>query len=172
MDMTNIDALGATPVYPMISKLFESFSIPETLIMENDRQQRILSNVEYADILTSALIGLFQQGIEPIISVSIGADDKFPDNNIIQISQPELELPSKEYYEQEDILAIYRSGLVELLTAMIGKDNSISDSQLQKLRQQKAEEANFQLFSNEEIQDLVEQVIKLESKLASITLKE
>ena len=172
MDVTNIDALGATPVYPLLSKLFQSFSVPEQLIMEDDRRQRVLFNVEYTDVLTNALIGLFQQGIESIISVSIGADDKFPDNNIIQISQPDLELPSKEYYEQEDILAIYRSGLVELLTAMIGKDNSISNSQLQKLRQQKAEESNFQLLSNEQIQDLVERIIKLESELASITLKE
>ncbi|KAI7857157.1 hypothetical protein BDC45DRAFT_501810 [Circinella umbellata] len=172
MDVKNIDTLGATPVYPMVSKLFKDFSVPETLIIEDNRQRRISFNTQYADMLTNALIGLFQQGIETIVSVSIGADDKYPDNNIIQISQPELSLPSKEYYEQEDILNIYRSGLVELLTAMIGKDNNKTDSELQRLQQQKAQESNFQLLSNEQIQDLVNRIVKLESKLANITLKE
>ncbi|KAI9256453.1 hypothetical protein BDA99DRAFT_585276 [Phascolomyces articulosus] len=167
MDTVNIDALGATPVYPMVAKLLKTFAT----YSDSDNTETKFGT-KHTDLLTDALIELYHHGIESVISIVIDADGKHPDENSIQISQPSLILPSKEYYEQKDTLETYRTGLVEILISMIGKNDDTLDVPVKQLQQQKAKESNIQLLSKEQIQDMVDRAVKFEAKLASITLKE
>jgi len=40
--------------------------------------------------------------------MSVEADQNNPDINVIYLGQSGLGLPSKEYYEEEDIIAVYK----------------------------------------------------------------
>ncbi|KAI8141680.1 hypothetical protein BJV82DRAFT_172618 [Fennellomyces sp. T-0311] len=153
MDVAKIDALGATPIYPSLAKILAQ--IP-------DSQDSFTA--QHVDQLTDALIEVYRQGQQPLVSISVGADDKRPDENSIQIGQPQLTLPSKEYYTQPETVQIYRDGLIEVMEVMIGSDNPDLAG--------KAQEANIKLYSAAEIADIVNRVVDFEIKLASISLRE
>ncbi|CAO3627446.1 unnamed protein product [Cunninghamella echinulata] len=53
-------------------------------------------------------------GVSTLFSTYIGADDKDPNSNIAFLAQPDLGLPSKEYYDQQPYVDAYRSGLKKL----------------------------------------------------------
>ncbi|CAO3616013.1 unnamed protein product [Cunninghamella blakesleeana] len=53
-------------------------------------------------------------GVSTLFDIGIGADDKDPTKNIAFLSQPDLRLPSKEYYEQQPYVDAYRDGLKKL----------------------------------------------------------
>ncbi|KAI9498078.1 hypothetical protein BDB00DRAFT_755249 [Zychaea mexicana] len=175
MDVATIEALGPTPVYPTISKLLKIFSFGKENTQGQQQQQQQQQNddvytAQSADMLTDALIELYRQGVQPMFSMVIGADDKQPDANAVQINQPGLALPSKEYYEQKDTVDTYRSGLIEVLTILIGSADDVNNSNMGAQKQKEAQNANIQLLSSEQIKDMVNRVVDFESKLASITL--
>lgn len=66
------------------------------------------------DIL-SLLIELEKiDGVSTLFDIYIGADDKDPSNNVAFLSQPDLRLPSKEYYEEKTFVDAYGAGLKKL----------------------------------------------------------
>jgi len=48
--------------------------------------------------------------------MAVAADQKNPDLNVIYVGQSGLGLPSKEYYEEEEILATYKETIKNMLS--------------------------------------------------------
>ncbi|KAG0165707.1 hypothetical protein DFQ28_006795 [Apophysomyces sp. BC1034] len=154
---TTLDALGPTPIYPELGRMLSKFPGNHPF--------------ELADVadLTDVLIAVYDQGIEPFSSMFIGPDDTHPDTIAITLSQPDLVLPSKEYYEQPEVIDIYRKSLVSLFKAVLGRSNCTTTD---ALRFTKANEANLTLLTDTEIVSLVDRVIDFDIYLANITYKQ
>ena len=56
--------------------------------------------------------------------MAIAADQKNPDLNVIYIGQSGLGLPSKEYYEEEDILAVYKETIKDMFDNIFDDRNN------------------------------------------------
>lgn len=156
-----INNLGPTPIYPELSKLLGKLGFNEDFI-----DSRFTS--DHVRQFTETLIHLGTEGIENLISYGVGIDDQSPDENVIVIDQPSLSLPSREYYEQPEIIANYRSGLTSLITAVLGepKGNTAADN----LRREKMREHNLSILGEVEVEYMVDRFIEFESHLAKLTL--
>lgn len=159
MDEDTINTLGPTPMYSEIEKLLSapSFNTTDTFFTSD--------NLRY---LTETLIHLDEQGTDNLISYGIGADDHAPDENVITFGQPSLGLPSREYYEQPEIMKHYRNGLVQLVTVVLGEP--IGDSPLDNLRRQKLREINFTPLQFTDVEAMVDRFIEFETNLAKMTV--
>lgn len=161
MDETNIDALGPSPIYPEISKLlgklgFSSDFSDGRFTPDNMHQ------------LTEALIHLGMEGVDNLISYSINADDKNPEENSISLNQPSLGLPSREYYEQPEIVSHYRTGLISIVKAVLGE--SINSNSTDEIRRAKMKEHQVNMMNEGQVEAMVDRFIDFESRLAKITL--
>lgn len=144
MDTHAIDALGPTPIYPYLAKIYAAGQTNESGV---------------TDLLRESL----QQGVQPLISVSIDVDDKNPEAYAVSVMQPNLGLPSKDYYSQPSTLDTYRDGLTQILTSVLGQNDS------EPLRAKKAQEAGIQLMDGPSIAAMVRRVVDFETKLANIS---
>ncbi|KAL7311909.1 hypothetical protein PS15m_009619 [Mucor circinelloides] len=161
MDEDTINSLGPTPIYPEISKLLSKLGFTEDFV-----DSRFTS--DHVHQFTDALIHLGTEGVGSLISYGVGADDQSPDQNVIIIDQPSLGLPSREYYEQPDIIANYRAGLISLITAVLGEPKG--DSAADNLRRDKMRENNLAMLGEVDIEYMVDRFIEFESHLAKLTL--
>ncbi|KAI9020829.1 hypothetical protein CLU79DRAFT_753967 [Phycomyces nitens] len=152
LDETSIDALGATPAYKELAALYKIFG------SEND----LISFPQYSPTLTHALVFMFKQGVEPVQSLYIDADDKNPNSTVISLAQPDLGLPSKEYYENKDTLAKYESGLVPIFKHMLGPTS---------LNIAKANQVGLEVLTDAQVESLVSNAIELETVIANAMLK-
>lgn len=160
MDTKSIDALGPTPVFPGLVKILSAF--PDT---EGDFSSNSVQG------LTQALIALQEQGVQPLLGVYVVPDDKQPDVSVVTTIQPDLGLPSKEYYENQQVLSDYRSGLVDVVSAVLGQD-APQPPAMTVSKMDKAKEAGLKLLTRQQITDMVQRVVEFEIKLANITLKQ
>ncbi|KAI8390970.1 uncharacterized protein BYT42DRAFT_508673 [Radiomyces spectabilis] len=158
MNLDIIDSLGPTPVYAELSQLLSKF------IQEN---RRFITG-EDRNILTETALFAYFKGVETLFSFSVVPDDKKPDTIVITLAQPDLILPSREYYEQPDVLAIFREGLVDIFMHIVGAGNG-TDSD--PIRAQKASQENLHLYSRDEITGMVNRFVDFETKLANATVK-
>ncbi|KAH0264085.1 peptidase family M13, partial [Aureobasidium melanogenum] len=70
--------------------------------------------------LTKAVEYLMSIGVAGPISVDVGADDKDPDVNVISVGAPwSFGLPSKQYYERAEIVALYKETIGTVLEALL-----------------------------------------------------
>ncbi|MBX9796814.1 M13 family metallopeptidase [Sphingomonas sp.] len=81
LDQAAIDAKGATPLAPWFAQIKGA----------GDR-----------DALAVVLAGLQRQGVNGLIGVYVGQDDKQPDRYITNITQSGLGLPDRDYYLKDD----------------------------------------------------------------------
>ncbi|KAL0094127.1 hypothetical protein F4703DRAFT_1727255 [Phycomyces blakesleeanus] len=152
LDEASIDSLGPTPVYGELAALYHIFENGEGLV----------SFPQYTSTLTQALVFMFKQGIEPVQSLYIDADDKNPNSTVISLAQPDLGLPSKEYYEDQEALKKYQSGLVFILKRILGPTS---------LNLAKAKELDLNILTDVEIDTLVSNAIELETSIANSMVK-
>ncbi|CAO3690443.1 unnamed protein product [Rhizopus stolonifer] len=144
MDQSSIDSLGPTPIFPYISRVFNSLGYdPQT---EDERL-----GPQHVRVLTDTVIEMTTQGVESLVSFYVGADDRHPDQYVISINQPGLTLPSREYYTQQDTMEKYRQGLVAVLGAVLHKGQN-------------------ELMGSSDIEGMVDRFIEFETHLAGITL--
>ncbi|ORY96810.1 hypothetical protein BCR43DRAFT_492298 [Syncephalastrum racemosum] len=144
MNTQAIDTLGPTPIYPYLAKIYAAAKTDERGV-------------------TDLLIESLQQGVQPLVSVSIDADDKNPEAYVASVMQPKLGLPSKDYYNQPSTLDTYRDGLTQVLTSVLGQNNT------EPLRAQKAREAGIELMDEPSIAAMVRRVVDFETKLANLS---
>lgn len=161
MDTDKIDALGPTPIYQDIAK-FENVLFP----VSNDAQA--FSN-QTVPAFTQALSQLSLLSIPALSTLFVGADDKNPDLNIIYFDQVKPGLPSKEYYEIPETLAVYKSGLTEILTSVLG--NHPNGTENATLRDTESQKYNFTKWSDERIAASIDRFIDFEAKLANISMQ-
>lgn len=161
MDEDTINSLGPTPLYPEIATILSKLGYNADYVdgfFTNDNLRQF----------TDTLIYLTEQGTGHLISSGVGADDQAPDENVISLNQPSLGLPTREYYEQPQVIEEYRKGLVQLLTAVLGEPTG--ENPVDNLRRQKLGEINYTPLSSIDVEAMVDRFIDFETHLAKITL--
>ncbi|KAI8334149.1 hypothetical protein EDC96DRAFT_488244 [Choanephora cucurbitarum] len=156
-----IDSLGPTPIYSEIASMLKKLGYNASAV--DDR-----FSLDYAKQLTDALIHLGKEGMYPLFSSGVGPDDRKPEQNSVNIAQPSLSLPSREYYEQPEALSNYREGLISLLTLILGEP--AENDPLASIRRQKVLENDLSLLNEKDIEAMVDRFIEFETKLAKITV--
>jgi len=111
IDTDKIEEKGKKPLTDLLSKLN---------INDDD------ADYTNADTLTKLLVKLHNYGSSAFFNMAVAADQKNPDLNVIYVGQSGLGLPSKEYYEEEEILATYKETIKNMLTIVF--DQSVNSS--------------------------------------------
>ncbi|KAG1151811.1 hypothetical protein G6F37_004436 [Rhizopus arrhizus] len=161
MDETAINHLGPTPIFPSIARMFTTLGYSP----ESFSDQRF--SPQHVRVLTNALIELNMQGVENLVSIGVGVDDRHPDQYTIFINQPGLTLPSREYYSQPGIMEKYRQGLVSVISSILGDMNGDENA---NLRLQKMTENKLNALGSVDIEAMVDRFVEFETQLASMTL--
>jgi len=131
IDTNNIDEKGKEPLVNLLTKL-------------NIGGEGL--NYKDTDEFTQLIVKLHNYATHALFDMAVSADQKNPDIHVIYIGQSGLGLPSKEYYEEEDILKVYKETIKDMFTNIFDDQN----------------ERDF-----DKISDLV---IEFEKKLAKVTV--
>jgi len=131
MNESLIKELGGKPLLPILSKILDDFPVdPKYSLLYNfghlseveDQRDSSPDPLNLTNILSSLSI----LGIRPLFEFYVDADAKDPKNNVLYLSQSGLGLPSKEYYEEEEILSTYKDVMVTLLDHALDYDDNIT----------------------------------------------
>ncbi|TFY82283.1 hypothetical protein EWM64_g1728 [Hericium alpestre] len=115
MDQDTLDALGEQPLHQVLRVVRKLFRGKTTDISSNAGSKDELDDDKKRDGLTAALAYLHSRGIPALFSFDVEGDSKVDPNFMaLWFSQPDLGLPSKEYYEDKPIRKVYK-GVVERL---------------------------------------------------------
>ncbi|TFK29797.1 endothelin-converting enzyme 1 [Coprinopsis marcescibilis] len=145
--------------------------------------------------LTAATAYLHSRGIPALFSFDIEGDvGKDPNFMVLWFSQPELGLPSKEYYEEKSIRTVYRSVVEDLLVRVVDiladGDDDDDDKEEKPEEKQLIDNSDSQVWppwpwpgggdpdkdpstpsnGTERAKELAKGVIKFERKLAKASL--
>lgn len=131
IDTNSIDEKGKEPLVKLLSDL-------------NINEEGV--NYKNTDKFTELIVKLHNYAGHALFDMAVSADQKNPDINVIYIGQSGLGLPSKEYYEEEDIIKVYKETIKDMFA-------NIFDDQ---------KERDFERISN--------LIIEFEKKLAEVTI--
>nr|XP_002125559.4 neprilysin-like isoform X1 [Ciona intestinalis] len=112
MDTAQIDSLGAAPL--------------KTLITEMGGWPVVGDSFDASKFDLSKTLGKFVSiyGTYGLVSMWVGSDDRKSTENIIQLDQPSLGMPNRDYYLDADKYAAtapsYRKYMVDMMTAVAG----------------------------------------------------
>ncbi|KAF9260514.1 zincin [Marasmius fiardii PR-910] len=122
-----LDEIGQKPLLDFLRTLKDLYR----------RKKVEVSTKEKKDGLTEAVAFLHSRGVGALFGFEIEGDVGVdPNYMILWFNQPELGLPSKEYYEDEDIRRVYQEVLEKLLLA--ADDGDDEDESLFPLTEQKS----------------------------------
>ena len=111
------------------------------------------------DELTAVINYLTNIGVQSIISMYVGADDRDPDTNVIFLNAPRSPgLPSKEYYKDTEIVQNYGVVIGQVLEGLVHEAYP-------NVTSVKTKDSWFSALSGE----IVKNVIDFEIKLAKVT---
>ncbi|CAG8565518.1 11336_t:CDS:10 [Funneliformis mosseae] len=180
MNESLINDFGGEPLLPIIDRIIDDFPV--------DSKYSLLSNFGHLDEiesqgahshdplnLTNTLSRLSIFGIKPLFEFFVEADAKDPKNNVLYLSQSGLGLPSKEYYEEEEILLSYKEAMIELLNLALNYSSNVahhfnhnfteSDDLVKDILEYSAER-----FLYKEWEKNAKKIIDFEIELAKISL--
>ncbi|CAG8759016.1 16073_t:CDS:2, partial [Racocetra persica] len=177
MDEDRISQLGGTPLVPLLDRLFENFPVENKFSLFNNFGYQN-DNLQQADSLnllnlTNTLSNLSIIGVQPLLEFFVEADAKNPNKNVLYLTQSGLVLPSKEYYEDVQVMGTYKSVMAELLgRALDNRSNfiiemgySTSDSVMDDIYEYSIERVWFRGW-----EDIADKIIEFEKSLAKISL--
>lgn len=106
LNETQLRNVGSKPLIDLLVKLGNIF--PEKKPKGKDTS------------LTDAVKFLMTIGARGPISLGVGADDRDPDENVVSLSPPwSFGLPSKQYYQRQEILDLYKDTIGQVLEALM-----------------------------------------------------
>ncbi|OSX65107.1 hypothetical protein POSPLADRAFT_1044521 [Postia placenta MAD-698-R-SB12] len=118
MDESKLAELGTEPLASVTSRVRRLLKSETTVVDTTVKEKHSNKNG-----LTAAIAYLHSRGIDGLFSVDIegdvGADPNFM---TFWFSQPELGLPSKEYYDEESIVELYQSVLQRLVLTLADEE--------------------------------------------------
>lgn len=118
MDESKLAELGTEPLASVTSRVRRLLKGETTVVDTTVKEKHSNKNG-----LTAAIAYLHSRGIDGLFSVDIegdvGADPNFM---TFWFSQPELGLPSKEYYDEESIVELYQSVLQRLVLTLADEE--------------------------------------------------
>jgi len=109
INTNSIDEKGKDPLIKLLSKL--------------NINERI--NYKNTDTLTELIVNLHNYASSALFSMTVSADQKNPDVNVIYLGQSGLGLPSEEYYEEEDIVNVYKETIKDMFNNIYKGQNRI-----------------------------------------------
>ncbi|EIW60033.1 Metalloprotease [Trametes versicolor FP-101664 SS1] len=116
-----LNDIGEKPLQEIADKIRSTFRGKSTVIdklSDDDHAQRAR--------LTATVAFLHSRAIDSLFSYEIDGDaGNDPNFMTLWISQPDLGLPSKEYYEEESIVDLYESVLERLLLTLDDEDEEL-----------------------------------------------
>ncbi|KAF9212802.1 hypothetical protein BGZ59_006316 [Podila verticillata] len=77
--------------------------------------------------LAEAITQLAWMGVTGLVEFDVDSDPKNPDENVFKLGESGLGLSSKEYYDEEKIVAIYQTTIEEMFTLILGKENNTAE---------------------------------------------
>ncbi|KAI1108761.1 peptidase family M13 [Nemania sp. NC0429] len=138
MNETTLKTIGLAPLIDLISNVARSFPAA-------DDTEDVLQTEDYTKLSDTILL-LEKLGVTSFEGLYTGADDSNPDVVIIQAMPAGYNLPSPEYYEEENILKQYQSMLVQVFSVLLPTD-----------------------AARKSAKKLAESVVGLEKKIAALT---
>ncbi|KAI1179629.1 peptidase family M13 [Nemania sp. FL0916] len=111
MDEATLKALGVAPLTELISNVTQSFPV-------TDDTEELLLEDDYAKLSDTILL-LEKLGVTTFESLYTGADDKNPDVVIIQAMPAGYNLPSPEYYGDNDTVKQYQDTLEQVFSSLL-----------------------------------------------------
>ncbi|KAI0636818.1 Metalloprotease [Trametes polyzona] len=116
-----LNEVGEKPLRDIVKKIRDAYRGKTTFIdSSKDRDS------EFRDRLTATVAFLHSRGIDALFSYDIDGDiGNDPNSMTLWIGQAELGLPSKEYYEEEPIVALYQNVLERLLLTLDEEDEDL-----------------------------------------------
>ncbi|THH29635.1 hypothetical protein EUX98_g4545 [Antrodiella citrinella] len=123
-----LNARGATPLVRVVKTVRDLFNGRTTIVDLVEGDVAVLdSGSQYKKGLTAAVAYLHSRGIGSLFSADIEGDvGEDPNFMTFYFGQPSLGLPSKEYYEEEDITDLYRNVLERLLLTLHEEEDAES----------------------------------------------
>lgn len=118
LNETLLKSIGAKPLIDLLTELGRIYPVKQRSSKKDTS-------------LTEAVQFLISKGVRTPISIGVGADDKNPDANVISLSPPySFGLPSRQYYNQSDLVTSYKDTIGSVLEALIKeahpKDGALS----------------------------------------------
>jgi endothelin-converting enzyme len=145
-----LESLGSKPLLDLLFKLEEIYPTKKP-------KGKLDSS------LTDAVQFLFSIGVGGPISLGVGADEKDPDANVLQLGAPwSFGLPAREYYNSTEIVSQYKETIGTVLEGLL-KEAYPNSTVL----------STFRVEDEPKVMNktLVEDIIQLEASLASAAPK-
>ncbi|RDX56605.1 Metalloprotease [Lentinus brumalis] len=121
MDEDHLDDLGEAPLRDMAKKIRELFRGKTTVV-----DAESTASEKERDRLTATVAYLHSRGVSALFDYSIDGDaGNDPNFMSLWLSQGDLGLPSKEYYEEDSVVELYRDVLERLLLTLDDEDDSM-----------------------------------------------
>ncbi|KAH8106762.1 Metalloprotease [Cristinia sonorae] len=127
-----LDARGATPLVRVVKKVRDLFNGETTIVdISSDKlQKRDGDDKDDRSGLTAAVAYLHSRGIGALFEANIEGDvGRDPNFMTFYFGQPNLGLPAKEYYEEEEVTGAYRSVLERLLLTLHEEETTESETE-------------------------------------------
>ncbi|KAF9425660.1 hypothetical protein BGZ94_007342 [Podila epigama] len=87
------------------------------------RQQSAFAMAE-REQLALAITQLAWVGVSGLVDFDVDSDPKNPDVNVFKMGENGLGLPSKEYYNEDKIVAVYQNTVAEMFAVILGNDST------------------------------------------------
>jgi endothelin-converting enzyme len=101
-----LKSVGAEPLLKALEEVKQTYPVSTTAAPDTHA-------------LKDAILLLAKFGVSALVSSGVGADDTDPDTVVVSVSSPwNFGLPSKERYEDDELVEKYRSVAVEVLSAL------------------------------------------------------
>ncbi|KAF9186124.1 hypothetical protein BGZ51_002249 [Haplosporangium sp. Z 767] len=144
MDEEQIASAGRQPVVDEVQRLLSLFPVPGSVLdisqdmskvnplvtLKVDGNEVVRSaTLEVVDkvALSKALAYLNKLGLDSINSFEVSSDVKNPSRYLLELSEGGLGLPSKEYYLDEDIMAIYEKTIGVMFNLIMDGNKATTD---------------------------------------------
>ncbi|KAI0974825.1 peptidase family M13 [Xylaria arbuscula] len=114
MNETTLKAIGLDPLTELIRKVAQSFPVDDQTYDTED----LVQSEDYAKLSDTILL-LQQLEVGTFEGLFTGADDKNPDVVIIQAMPSGYNLPSPEYYEDNDTVKQYQVMLEQVFSSLL-----------------------------------------------------
>lgn len=114
MDTSRIAAQGIAPLRQLVDSLGKALDVAD---------DKAADKVDY-NKLADALAQLHLLGADTLVGIGVGADDKAPEKQTIFMSQSDLSLPTKEYYQDDKNLGVLESAISGMLKQLSPQSNT------------------------------------------------
>ncbi|CAO3591300.1 unnamed protein product [Absidia cylindrospora] len=106
--------------FSLVKSFFQSCMDEDTLNKLGTRPLEDFLTTLQNDDMMDTLVRLELIGASnPLFSANVNPDEKNPNQNVITLLQPPLGLPSKEYFQQKDLMNVYRETMKTLARLVI-----------------------------------------------------